>query len=253
MKKKINMVGLLSTKNEEYLIEEVLSKNEKYFDSIYVIDGSTDNTPEILKKFDKVKKIILEKDLNVGTINDGVRAYVLEEIKRNESIGDTWVTLMHGDEVYYHDPIKVVEDAELEGANGVDWYTMHFFLHTTDKEKWDEISKLPVEERLTWYATNELPMVEFRQFKLQEQSTYNQSIHGFLEPLGVNNKYSKHPIYKHFKSYDPNVSLDTKNRWGRQWESIFVDKHLDNCGNFSHAHKFDGTFGSFEIGLEHLK
>ena len=249
---RINMVGLLLTKNEEKIAEEVLTKNEKFFDSIYALDGSSDDTPNILGQISKIKKLILEKDLNLNDIKDGVRQVVLEEIKKNESYENTWVTLMHGDEIFYHDPRKVAEEANSEGCDGVKWYAMHYFLHTTDKDRWDELSKKSVEERVTWYATNEQPCEEFRQFKLYTHSVFNINTHGFLEPWGLTKMYSKTPIYKHYKAYDPNIILDGIGRWGKQGSSIFVDKYTDNCGNYRQAHQFLGSFNQWEKGLEHL-
>lgn len=247
------MVGLLLTKNEDKIIEEVLTKNEIYFDNIYALDGSSDETPAILKKFKKIKKLILEKDLNFNKIKDGVRQVVLDEIKKQEPIENTWVTLLHGDEIFYHNPRKVAEEANSTGCDGVEWYTMHFFLHTTDKEKWDRLANLSVEERVTWYATNEEPCREFRQFKLCAHSVFDIETHGFLEPWGVTKKYQKYPIYKHYKAYDPNVNLDCRERWGLQGSSVFVDRYTDNCGNYRQAHKFEGDFGKWEEGLEHFK
>jgi glycosyltransferase involved in cell wall biosynthesis len=247
------MVGLLLTKNEEAIVGEVLSKNEKYFDAIYALDGSTDNTPNILKKISKIKKIIFEKDLNVSTIRDGIRQVVIDEIKRQEPINNTWVTLLHGDEIFYHNPRKVAEDADCLGYDKVEWYAMQYFLHSSDKDKWNELASMSIEERVTWYATNEVPWVEFRQFKLFENTHIDINTHSYLEPANLTKLYHKKPIYKHYKAYDPYISLDSKYRWGTQGSSIFVDVYRDNIGNFRQAHKFEGNFGKWEEGLEHLK
>lgn len=253
-KKNINMVGLLLTKNEESIVEEVITKNQIYFDSIYALDGSTDNTPNILKSFTKIKKLILEKDLDITNIKDGIRQVVLEEIKRNEPIDNTWITLLHGDEIFYHNPRKVAEEADSTDSDKVSWYAMQYFLHSSDKSRWSELSKLSLEERVTWYSTNELPFIEFRQFKLYEKTSFDLYQHGHLVPSNlIKKEFEKKPIYKHYKAYDPNITLESNKRWGIQGDSIFVDIYKDHYGNYSQAHKFSGNFGKFEEGLEHLK
>ena len=248
------MVGLLLTKNEEAIVEEVIRKNEMHFDAIYALDGSSDNTPNVLETFPKIKKILFEKDFNIDRIKDGVRQVVLNEIKLSESFENTWITLLHGDEIFYHNPRKVAEDADRTGCDKVNWFAMQYFLHTSDQPAWQELSQLSLEDRVTWYSTNENPWVEFRQFKLYKDSNFDLYAHSFLQPSNLpKNWYSKMPIYKHYKAYDPNVSLDKKDRWGMQGSSIFVDIYKDTIGNFSQSHKFAGNFGKWEIGLEHLK
>lgn len=247
------MVGLLLTKNEERIAGEVLTKNQKFFNSIYALDGSTDGTPNVLGKIEKIKKIIFEKDLNLSNVKDGVRQVVLEEIKKNEPAENTWVTLLHGDEIFYHNPRKVAEEANNQNCDGIKWYAMHYFLHTSDRDNWSELAKKSIEERVTWYGTNEQPCEEFRQFKLYPHSVFNIETHGFLEPWGMTQMFNKRPIYKHYKAYDPEVILDGVSRWGKQGSSIFVDKYTDDCGNYRQAHKFLGDFHQWEIGLEHLK
>jgi len=241
-------IGLLVTKNEEEIIEEVLSKNQKFVDTIYALDGSEDNTPKILKKFNKVKLILYEKDLNALRV-DGIREYLLEEIRKKEGYNH-WITLLHGDEIFYHNPLKVIQYAEKEEADGVVWYAMHFFLHSSDKKIWNEIKNLPVEKRVTWYAINETPWQEFRQFKLTENVKYNKIEHSRVRPHGIRKIFSKRPIYKHYKVYCLKQFQIYRSRWGglRQKE-IFIDK----MPQYKYAIKFIKDFGKFEKGLECLK
>lgn len=254
----INMVGLLITKDEESIIEEVISKNEKYFDSIYALDGSTDSTPEKLSKFPKIKYLGIEKDLGIEKTTDGVRSFVLNQIKANEPIENTWITLLHSDEIFYHNPRKVAQLAQLENAECVFWYAMHFFLHKSDEAVWDDIKNLPVEQRVTHYATNERPWTEFRQFKLKENLVYHTNTHHII-PDGTNiyNKFSKFPIYKHFLTYDldnhSRLTLSRTKKRGGNLEDKFIDRLDDGCGNYKFVHKFDGSFGFFEYGKELLK
>ena len=247
-------IGLLVTRNEERIIKYVLDANIEYVDKIYAIDASNDNTYDIIKKYDKVVVLLRQSEISFPEgkrIWDWrVRRVLLNMIKKNEKIGD-WITLLHGDEIFYHNPKKVIEDAEKEGANGVEWYAMHFFLHTTDKKDWNKLSKLSPIERVTWYSINDIPWIEFRQFKLIDNVNYDINLElNRCHPNNINRIYSKHPIYKHYKEYCINQHDIYSGRWGGlKNREIFVDKLPD----YKYSIKFNGSFGKFEKGLEHLR
>ena len=253
-------IGLLCTKNEERVVEEVLLKNEKFVDSIYAIDGSTDSTPQIIKKFKKLELILLEKDLHAPTV-DGIRQYLLDEIERKEGYGN-WVTLLHGDEIFYHSPLKVIQAAEKEQVDGVIWFVPHFFLHISDKKKWEQIKDLPLEERVTYYAIGRVPWREFRQFKFHEGVKYDRTRHHHVTPDGMGGVFSLKPILKHYKVHTKEQFKIFGSRWGglpfipqKPEEEIFMEKLPANIpsGRYERAIKFTGDFGELEKGLEHLK
>ena len=247
-------IGLLVTKNEERIVREVLSKNERFVDAIYALDGSTDRTPAIIKEFSKLKLMLLEKDLHIRAV-DGSRQYLLDEIRRREGYGN-WITLLHGDEIFYHSPLKVIQAAEAEAADGVVWYAMHFFLHASDRARWDRLKNLPVEERVTHYGINEVPWTEFRQFKFQEGVEYSRERHSRCEPNGIRKLLSRRPIYKHYKVYCREQFAIYRAKWGglpfiplNPEEEIF----METLPGYEYALKFSGSFGKFEGGLESLK
>jgi len=246
-------IGLLASKNDEIIVKEVLSKNINFVDAIYVIDGSSDKTPEIIKKFPKVKEIIYEKDLPTppNGFKDNVRQYALDSIIKNEGYG-CWVTLLHTDEVFYHNPRKVIDFAEKEKADAVFWRPMHFFLHTYDKDKWETIKNYPLQERITWYATTKKIRTEFRQFKLTKNKKFPQKHNPTV--MGITKRFSKIPLYKHYKAHTPNYLLSENDRWGFEHNAIFTDK-LKAIGKFDFDYniKFNGNFGQFEKEMEYLK
>lgn len=254
-------IGLMLTKNDGHIIEEVLAKNAEYVDMIYVLDGSTDSTTEIIKRHSKVKFLLLEKDLKLKYVREHVRdgilrQILLNEIKKQEGYG-CWITELHGDEIFYHNPRKVIDAAEKEGANGVWWYAMHFFLHKTDEEKWNQLKLMPAEDRLTYYAIDERPWREFRQFKFYSKSVNFGKSYSHTKPRGIDHIFSKHPIYKHLKVYCSKQLELFENRWGylrlRKSESIFMENMPYKSRYYKHIIKFDGNFGSWEKGLENLK
>ena len=251
-------IGLMLTKNDGRIIEEVLAKNARYIDTIYAIDGSTDSSPEIIKRHPKVKLLLLERDLKLKKPiwDDVLRQILLEEIKKKEGYG-CWITELHGDEIYYHDPRKVISAAEKEGADGVVWYAMHFFLHKTDKKNWNRLKLMSAEDRLTYYAIDKRPWKEFRQFKFYDKSVYFLPRHSVTKPRGINHIFSKRPIYKHLKVYCPRQFEIFKGRWGglypKKSEGIFMSDMPFRGKYYRHTIKFDGSFGRWEKGLESLR
>jgi hypothetical protein len=247
-----------------------MNKNIHFFDDIYVLDGSTDKTAEIISKLNV--NLFLEKDNehdpymikqknSRGNVFNSARGFLLQKIKEKYLTEESvWVHLMHSDEIFYHDPRKVAIEADKEGADFVSWYCMHFFLHTSDKSNWNELKKLPAEERVTWYSYGcnnigkpEEPWRENISFKLKKETNYDIGDNK-IEPSPLTKRYSLRPIYKHFNMHNADRVLDERGRMGKNHGSgYFVDVIKDKSGNFNYSAKFDGSFGKWEIGTEHLK
>ena len=143
---KIQNIGLMMTYNEADIIEETIEKNRHYFDAIYVLDGSTDQTAEILQSYDVVKCLIKDQDLYPSrVIKDGVRQFLLEKAQADYGY-DGWFTLLHGDEWFVDDPNDIIKKAEKSGAERVNWRPLNFFLHTSQKDTYSE--QKSIEDRL---------------------------------------------------------------------------------------------------------
>lgn len=273
-------VGLLVTKNEGPILKETLTANTRYIDEIYALYGGDDETEEILNSFEEVKYCIHETDIysidpvsndpthgSQRQIKDGIRGIVYNEIKKNCEIGD-WVTLLHGDEIFYHDPNTAVALASLNGFNVVVWYACHFFLTRDDLCQWKFLKDKPLEKKITWYATNKYPWKEYRQFQIQPDSHYEVNIHAKVIPFSENMKMMPvFPIYKHYKIW--NMNLDDyevvystkheknvsklKEKWGQlQWEiKQFEDFFIDFYPGYEEKHQFKGHFGRFETQMNH--
>lgn len=247
-------IALMMTCNEEDCIEEVMNEHIKYFDKILVIDGSTDKTEEIIRSYSAVKyfikdKAVLDKVPN-HQVMDGIRKFILE--KAQEMYGyDGWITLLHGDEIYYDNPVEIAEKAEKEGAEKVNWYVMNFFLHTADEGKDLEAVK-SVQERVTWYCPGAL---EIRQYKNKKGIYYDPGRGGKVLAEGVGLKmYRYFPIYKHYPYRSVTQMLKKKKqneRTGFSCSYRGVDDmrscFRDVLPGFKIAREFDGSFHEFEI------
>lgn len=249
----VQNIGLMITRDEEDVIEEVMEINRRYFDKILVLDGSSDRTEEILRSYDCVKYFLKDSQIIDKLPNkkfeDGARQFLLAKAQEMYPI-EGWFTLLHGDEIWHDDPNWVVEQAEKARAEKVNWYVMNFFLHTSDRAR-DLESIKSVQERVRWYCPG---FLEIRQFKNKSNIHYDLSKHHLLLPQGINwRTYKYFPIYKHYPFRS--VSQITKKRGSidvdftptyskiSDNESCFVD----SLPGYKVARRFDGSFHEFEI------
>ena len=244
------------TCNEVDVIEEVMREHSKYFDTILALDGSNDGTGEIIKSFKNVKFFIKDQDLPyTGRVKDGARGFLLK--KAQEMYGyDGWFTLLHGDEIFYDNPIKIAELAQKRGVDKINWQPMNFYLHTTDKERELESIK-SIQERLEWYSP--ASCLEIRQFKNKKGLFYDQNKHSQVMADGVGWKTLLYfPVYKHYP-YRSTKQILKKINEGKEkgYFSPTYEKmgsldtcFLDKLGNINR--KFDGNFHEFEINKQML-
>ncbi len=247
----IENIGIMLTYNEADVIEEVMKEHVKYFDKILVLDGSDDATPEIVRSFDAVKYFITDKDLNYsGRIVDGARGYLLQ--KAQETFGfDNWITLLHGDEIFYDDPNKIVAMAQKSRAQKVNWQPHNFFLHLSDKNQ-DFTRKMPVQERVLWYSPS--PCLEIRQFRNGPNVCYDLNRHGQVMPDGVGlMPLLYYPNYKHYLYRSPEQILKKheaslkKGSFSPTYQNkkSYADCFVEKLGKINR--KWDGNFHEFEM------
>lgn len=247
-------IGLMMTCNEEDCIEEVMNEHIKYFDKILVLDGSTDRTEEILRSYPQVKYLLKDKDiidkLPGKRIRDGARQFILE--KAQEMYGyDGWITLLHGDEIFYDNPVAIAEAADKEGAEKVNWYVMDFFLHTSDKNR-DLDSIKSVQERVQWYCPG---FLEIRSYKNKKGIYYDLDRHAKVLAEGVSwRMYSRYPVYKHYPYRSVKQIMKKKQQHEGEHFSVTYSNvsDEDNCfkdilPRYKQARKFDGSFHEFEL------
>jgi len=250
----MQQIALMMTCNEADCIEEVMNEHTKYFDKILVLDGSNDGTEEIIRRYPQVKYLIKDKDiidkLPNHKIEDGARQFLLE--KAQEMYGyEGWITLLHGDEIFYDNPVLVAEAAEKGKADKVNWYAMNFFLHTSDMGR-DLESIKSVQERVTWYCPG---FLEIRQYRNKKGIYYNPVRGGKTLAEGVGWRiYSKFPVYKHYPFRSVAQMLRKKKQhdltgFACTYREVTDERSCfrDILPGFKVARKFDGSFHEFEM------
>ena len=250
----VQNIGLMMSGNDVDCIQEVMESHKQYFDKILVIDGSTDGTEDIIRSYDCVKYFLKDAEI-LDKIPchrpcDGLRQFILEKAQEMYPV-EGWFTILHGDEIFHDDPNWVAEQAEKARAEKVNWYTMNFFLHTSDKGR-DLDSIKSVQERVLWYCPG---YFEIRQFKNKQGIHYDLTRYHKVFPEGIGWKIYKYfPIYKHY-SYRSVAQLLKKRK--ENPDSFFTSTYSaiqdrDSCfrdilPGFKVARKFDGSFHEFEI------
>ncbi|KPJ62491.1 hypothetical protein AMJ44_15520, partial [candidate division WOR-1 bacterium DG_54_3] len=66
------------TKNEGDILGETIESNKKYFDKIYVLDGSSDVSIDILARYEKegLCKVWRAEEIYPGGVNDYCREFL---------------------------------------------------------------------------------------------------------------------------------------------------------------------------------
>jgi hypothetical protein len=249
-------IGLMMTYNEEDIIEETMESHKKYFDKILVLDGSTDKTPEILQSYDNVVYYLRDEQIfPKRKITDGVRQFLLEEAQKRYGY-EGWFTLLHGDEIFVDNPNEIAEKAEKQGADIVNWHMMQFFLHTSQREDYDDLA--PLEKRLKYYNFGDL---EIRQFKNKQGIYFKLDQIARVLPYGLKNiPLWDYPIIRHYQKRSirqlqkrpstgfmlDKTSQQTKEKDVEKIKDILFKEKIDS--HYKQTRVYDGSFHNFEPG-----
>ena len=221
-------IGLMMTYNEEDIIEDVMESHKKHFDKILVLDGSTDKTPEILQSYDNVVYYLRDEQIfPKRKITDGVRQFLLEEAQKRYGY-DGWFSLLHGDEIFVDDPNEIILKAEKQGADIVNWHMLNFFLHTSQKENYNDFA--PLTERLTHFSPGGL---EIRQFKNKKGIFFKLDQISRVLPYGLKNKpLWDYPIIRHYPERSIRQKLNRPvNGFQSQNPNQFEKKDIEQIKN----------------------
>ena len=243
--------GIMLVRGDEDILDEVMRRNHKFFDAIYVLDGTDDNsqTSKILKSYSNLEFYATDADLPKDAIRgDGMRSILLEELQRRHGY-EGWVTLLHSDEIFYDvDPRNVIRDVELNGVEMVEWTSVPFFLHTSQKATYKYDKSKSIVEQVTWAAFPGWP--EVRQFKNKEGIRYAPDQYMQTWPTGLAQWeycFCTYNAFRHYMYRDPEIAykmaLDRRGfcdygEWIVKAGSCFVDILPDNVPSEELQKKF---------------
>jgi hypothetical protein len=229
------LTGIMMIRNENDILEEVLSEHIKFCDHIFVLDGTNedpDKSKEICLSFKNIT-YFRDEDLPPGyprIVRDGCRQFLLDRV-RDKYGYEGWVAVLHGDEIFVDDPRLIIKKYRgLFDALTLD--CLLYFIHKEQEPfKLDPLKS--VQEQIVWYAGPGWP--EARLFKNKKGSNYKSpSAHGKVVPEGLFINYKTTFKIKHYAYRNPehqaqrarDRSLD------RDWSNIHYQKTLNNVFYF---------------------
>ncbi|MDI6787111.1 MAG: hypothetical protein QME51_01930 [Planctomycetota bacterium] len=250
--KKPLLIGLMLSKDDGDIIEQVMTEYNRYFDTIFCIDASVDNSLKIIKSFSKVEYAVSEKELGVdGSLlkDGGLRQLLLSRIQ--DAYGyDGWIFAIHSDEIFWGDPASLVNRAIDENTNILNGIIAHFVLHPDNETAKD---KPHIADRLLWYFMGQCENIGF---KNQKGLYYNfcehmRTIpHGFYPQVTCSNVI----VRRHYNIRSSEQGRDRiKDRLARNWQPAYVSypanlyikdpNQIITAGAiYSEIQKFDGEF-----------
>jgi hypothetical protein len=175
------LIGILLSKDDGDIVNDIMAEYNKYFDAIYCIDASSDNSLDIIRSFDKVKYAKSEKELGITgyEMKDGIRQLLLPLVQKDYGCDDGWIFPIHTDEMYVGNPRNILSIADSQGARVINCIVAHFIMHKEDKET---ENKKHITDRKLWYW---LGQCESSGFKNQPGISYQIGEHMKVIPNGV--------------------------------------------------------------------
>lgn len=226
----MKIIGMMTVRNEEDIVEECLDRANEYHDLIYVVDcGSDDQTVKIIKSV--VARLPQVKFL--GEIGPRHSRQVKRHIwsKFRDQFGlDTWWSVVDADEFLDEDPRPFVELAEAELADHIFSKSANFYLTDLELNKWLVSQETfadrerVIEERLTYYRMH---TSQVRIFRNLPWLRWNEDTH---LPSFLAKPAQGRPVYRHYQYRDP-VQIQNRIRTRREWlkdSAVLIDNpHWD--------------------------
>lgn len=214
--------GLLMFRDDQDILAEVLEHNHRFFDGIFVLDGTEDNTATaaVVRRFSNIEFYMKDADLppEYHPPRCGARQALLQEIQKQHG-HEGWITVLHSDEIFIDaDPREVAERADAEGCDHIIWANVPFFLHTSQEAQYKYDPVRSVVEQVTWAALPGFP--ENRQFKNLPGLRYDVRKHLQTIPSGASKKRPpRNPALRHYLYRSPEQMLaNARDRIARGWQ-----------------------------------
>lgn len=278
---KVKNIGLMLTKDDGSIIYEWVKHSKHFFTGMVVLDGST--TSNIARKiFDRKNNssstfYYHESDFKaLHEFSDSELREMGQKLVTSHFGYGVWVTMVHSDEFYLHNPLKVIEKAENEGADHVKWRALHVLPHVSEYENYLKNSNAPVSELFHHYYHYgpKGSFLENRMFRNTPGLKWEPG-QGNILPRNMKKVLSLYPAYLHYKVHNLSLSAYTeegihKQHWnkvtersykssdakrgvGIRWSvkdtrDFFVD-HFPNSHKYKYISKL-GEDGSIESYLD---
>ena len=174
------MIGLMLSKSDRDVIEEVMTEYCKQFDTIFCIEASDDDSIDVIRSFDKVEYVAHEKELGIsGTLlKDGIRQLLLSRIQDKYGY-DGWIFPIHSDEIYHGKLENLIECGISENSNVLNTLIAHFVIREGDTEYSEGDS---VQDALRYYFIGQC---EIAGYKNNPGLYYNFFEHMRVLPHGI--------------------------------------------------------------------
>jgi hypothetical protein len=261
----------MMTRNEVDIIDEVLASWRSFGVPILALDDSDDGTFERLLSDGNVS-VFRQRDRFPGR-HRGALHWMYQDLldEARTRFGEaTWVLLGLGDEIWLHDPIKIVTAMAAEGADTLTCRMCNHLLHPDDRSRWDfeahewraPFDRAPLVERIPYYTAH---WFEHRGFLDRPGLAYDRrSPLGVLPPNLVPREFSRHPLIRHHSIRSPLQAIArASDRVDRRFQEayrpyyyrkaerdVFYESFYD--GSIV-LRKFSGTYEEYESGLEDLR
>lgn len=144
------LLAMMMIRDEDDVLADTLACAARWFDRIYVLDGTTDpervaRTDAILAACPEVRWHARDADWFPDGVTDGARQVLLERIRRDHGV-DNWIGVLHADEFLDQDPRPMLAARHPSLHPSVRVRVAHAFLHVDDRADWDP--DLPLRERV---------------------------------------------------------------------------------------------------------
>jgi hypothetical protein len=260
---KPRLYGLLITKDDHGVFGDWCLDQLHFYDAVVCLDGSDgEETARIAKEFEDRLIYLRERDFAIPHKTDhGLRDLVHREIIRRFGHGH-WIFCCHPDEFCYHDPRKIMVEADRGGFDQVSWFSPHFYPHPDEWPDWETRRHQPITDRHRYYhwsyRGDGFPWCEDRLYRDSPGVKWDGKTHGNVRPFGLSRSAPFRPILRHYKVlvtdpvfYDVSASaahyrthwVGTSARTGvpfpvHQAKDLFVR----SVKNYARCDKFEGTF-----------
>jgi len=210
----IKLVGMMTVRNEEDIVEKCLNRAVKYHDAIYVVDcGSDDRTPEIVNSIaTRFSEIEFLGEISPRHSRQ-VKRHIWDKFRHSFSNNDWW-SVIDADELLEEDPKPFIQSAEAELADHIFSKIANFYTTDLEVDEWfqnrEEFENKEIEDRMTYYRMH---TSQVRMFRNLPWLRWNEDTH---LPRFLAKPATHRPVYRHYQYRSP-AQIEKRLRTRREW------------------------------------